>query len=74
MRLLTETLAVCSCQRFLEVGGAIAFQTSTYEFDENLAQRNSSTLNKGQSWDAYKVIKQMTSGINSVLKCSLRIV
>ena len=37
MRLLTETLAVCSCQRFLEVGGAIAFQTSTYEFDENLA-------------------------------------
>ena len=37
-------------------------------------RRKFSTLNKGQSWDAYKVINQMTSGINSVLKCSLRIV
>ena len=37
MRLLTDSLAVCSCQIFLEVGGAIAFQTSTYELDKNLA-------------------------------------
>ena len=34
IRLLTENLAECSCQRFLEVGGAIAFQTSTYEFEK----------------------------------------
>ena len=35
--LLTIRLAACSFQRFLEVGDAIALQTGTYEFNENLA-------------------------------------
>ena len=37
-------------------------------------RRKFSTLNKGQSWDVYKVINQMTSGINSVLNREIKMV
>ena len=38
--LLTIGLAMCSCRRFLEVGGAILFQTGACRFNENLVQNN----------------------------------
>ena len=38
--LLTVGLAVRSCQRFLEVGGAILFQTGTYKSDQNLVKQS----------------------------------
>ena len=38
--LLTIGLAVCSCRRFLEVGGAILFQTGACRLNENLVQHS----------------------------------